>query len=80
MTVGNVKFNPFSQNSALGAIRGIQTNGGGAVNGTEAKGIAQNPLKANNNYGVGLVNSDLNKMSYRLPNGETTCCNTIGIA
>ncbi len=30
--------------------------------------------------GVGLVNSNLQNMSYTLPNGKMSTCNTIGIA
>lgn len=33
-----------------------------------------------NGFGEGLVNSDLSNMSYRLPNGEISNCNTRYIA
>ncbi|MPN59808.1 hypothetical protein SDC9_207530 [bioreactor metagenome] len=41
-----------------------------------------NPFAPKNNEekGVGLVQSDLQNMSYTLPNGKTTNCNTKWIA
>ena len=40
---------------------------------------SNNPFNAKSNYGVGLVNSDLSGMSYKLPNGKNSTCNTIGV-
>ena len=41
---------------------------------------SNNPFGTKNDYGIGLVNSNLANMSYKLPNGQTSTCNPIGIA
>ncbi len=40
---------------------------------------SDNPFKGDNGY-VGLVNSDLSNMSYSLPNGKISNCNTVCVA
>lgn len=80
MTIDSIKFNFFSQASGMHAINPVkfasahpQTEVAGAV------ASSGNPFAKKDQYGVGLVNSSLSNMSYTLPNGQTTTCNTIGI-
>lgn len=63
-----VNFTPRinSNNASLSNGRYVFT-GGSAYN--------KQP-KYDNNYGVGLVNSDLTNLYYKLPNGESSKCNT----
>lgn len=73
------KINPFS--IAMQGTKKVQPS----QNPVETTGViskGSNPSAENNQqkYGVGLVNSDLANMSYRLPKGEYSTCNTIGIA
>ena len=50
---------------------------GQATGGEQA---SNNPFGKTPGIGVGLVNSNLKGMSYKLPNGAQSTCNTIGIA
>lgn len=70
-------FNP-SMNGAQGVNSSKQP-----VEAVKAVGAGSNPFAEkgqNQQQGVGLVNSDLKDMSYTLPNGKKSQCNTIGIA
>lgn len=80
MTIDSIKFNLFSQASGMHSISPVKASGGhasGQVAGKESS--PGNPFSKNEQYGVGLVNSSLSNMSYVLPNGKATTCNTIGI-
>lgn len=78
------KINPFNQAAAAQGAQKVPFQAAqqpvdaiGAVN----KG--SNPFTKENSkeqYGVGLVNSDLANMSYKLPNGKMSTCNTLGYA
>lgn len=73
------KLNIFSQASALQGISPAQATKSGA-GAASSNSSSNNPFSNNGNYGVGNVNSSLSNLSYRLPNGKQTNCNTIGIA
>ena len=64
------KLNLFSQ---IPAITGVIPTASGS------KKAAGDSFRGDNPFGVGLVNSNLENMSYALPNGKTSNCNTIGI-
>lgn len=73
------KLNLFSQASAMQAVNPTK-----AVGGQHSAEVSGGPSSSNNPFGekskgVGLVNSDLAGMSYKLPNGKQSTCNTIGI-
>lgn len=80
MAVESIKSNLFQSPSMMG-LGGVSPSKqpiesiGAIVSGS-------NPFAGTNKkeqYGVGLVNSDLKDMSYTLPNGQKSKCNTIGI-
>lgn len=71
------KVNIFSP--AMKGLQGLNPNQQ-PVN--AIKPVGKNPFEqhdSKSNYGVGLVNSDLSNMSYKLPNGKISNCNTLGI-
>jgi hypothetical protein len=71
------KINPFNQAMA---IQGINSGSTARIAGISGAAQAKNPFAGKENLGVGLVNSDLSNLSYALPNGKTSTCNTLGIA
>jgi hypothetical protein len=71
------KINPFSQAMA---IQGINSSSPARSGGVSVGAPSKNPFGEGQSYGVGLVNSDLNDLSYTLPNGKTSTCNTLGVA
>lgn len=80
MTIDSTKFNLFSQASGMHAINPVKAGNAQPI--SEVAGVVAssgNPFGKKDQYGVGLVNSSLSNMSYTLPNGQTTTCNTIGI-
>ena len=79
MTDAINKLNLFS---SAPAIKGVQASPAKAVHKgvTTGTSSSNNPFKGEKGMGVGLVNSELSGLSYTLPNGKTSKCNTIGIA
>lgn len=74
MAIDSVNNNIFAKSSGLQAISSVNPFSGPALRQSFDK-----KAPSDNQYGVGLVNSSLSNMSYVLPNGKTTTCNTIGI-
>lgn len=74
MAIGSINNNIFAQSSGLQAIKSVNP-----FSGPITKQNSEKKAPSDNQYGVGLVNSSLSNMSYVLPNGKTTTCNTIGI-
>lgn len=72
------KLNLFTQASAMQAISPTKAAIGQSSAEVSGNPASKNPF-AKENKGVGLVNSDLAGMSYKLPNGKQSTCNTIGI-
>lgn len=79
MAVNPVNLNMFSP--SMGAIQGINsTQNPQPIQPTQAVQAGANPFaQKSEENGVGLVNSNLSNMSYTLPNGKQSICNTIGI-
>lgn len=79
MAVDKIQMNMFQQ--PLSPVKAVKT---GKPQGTKAVEGGMNPFapnqKSENGMGVGLVNSSLEGLSYTLPNGKHSRCNTIGIA
>lgn len=64
--------------SIISAMQGANSTKAIGVGGA-IPGKSTTSNTTNNEYGYGLVNSDLARLSYRLPNGEISSCNTIGV-
>lgn len=75
MALDSAKLNIFSQAAAVQGIGGAKV----AVNQNPSAVIEHKSYPGDSKYGVGIVNSELDNMSYILPNGQQTMCNTIGI-
>lgn len=80
-----MKINPLNlfQSPAMKGAQGVNPAQQQPVEAVKQVGAGSNPFASQNNNeqkGVGLVNSDLKDMSYVLPNGKKSQCNTIGIA
>jgi len=71
----NLLFSGATPVNGAGATKMVGQSFAGATGGSQSN----NPFDAQNKFGVGLVNSDLAAMSYKLPNGKNSTCNTIGI-
>jgi len=71
------KVNPFSQ---IQPIQGINSGSPARSGGVSSNPPSNNPFGGGQNLGVGLVNSDLSNLSYALPNGKVSTCNTLGVA
>ena len=84
MVINGANLNLFSQASVMPAINPAKAVGLGSSSAGSSGGSASssnNPSQnGDNKFGVGLVNSNLAGMSYKLPNGTQSTCNTIGIA
>lgn len=72
MTVPKVDLSSPTQ-----AISGISSGSAAKSGGVSVGAPSENPFSGGENFGVGLVRSDLSNFSYTLPNGETSTCNTI---
>lgn len=73
MAIGSIN------NNIVDKSFGLQSISRNPFSGPITKQNSEKKAPSGNQYGVGLVNSDLKNMSYVLPNGKTTTCNTIGI-
>jgi hypothetical protein len=84
MSINSTTLNPFSQALAMQSMQAV--NPTKAVSGqttAETAGVlasSGNPFSSDSDYGVGLVNSDLSNMSYTLPSGKQSTCNTLCVA
>lgn len=76
------KLNSF--NPAMQGLKGVQTAQPQAMQPINAtSSVGKNPFQNNNKneqFGVGLVQSNLENMAYTLPDGQKSKCNTICIA
>lgn len=81
----SIKALNFFQNQSNGGAQGItpaQKPAEQPIQATQAITGGANPFaqKDKESMGVGLVQSNLQNMSYALPNGKTSNCNTKWIA
>jgi len=79
--VDSIKPNMFT--AFAGGLQGVKPAEKPVTPVASIMGGGSNPFAPTDDkkqMGVGLVNSNLQNMSYKLPNGKNSVCSTIGIA